>query len=93
MDKKGNKLPETRVKLHGFGFAPGVTSEDNSYREQSDSKGELFGPFDADLKPTDRVELPAPFGKWSVEGEPARWLNPINGKRPGSVTRLTRQEG
>lgn len=94
MDRKGNKIPETRETLHLFAFAPGVSTEDNQYREQTDSKAELYGPYAVDLLPNDRVELPAPFGVWEVDGRPSNWgPNPFTGDKPGSVTRLKVQEG
>lgn len=94
LDKYGNKVPEQRTVLDGFSFAPGVSTEVIDHREQTDSKAEIFGPYAVDLLPQDRVELPAPFGTWQVEGKPSNWgPNPFTGDRPGSVTRLTAQEG
>lgn len=94
MDRHGYPIPEERETLHQFAFAPGLSTEDNQYREQTDSRGELFGPYGVDLIPEDRVELPAPFGTWEVDGRPANWgPNPFTGDKPGSVTRLKLQEG
>lgn len=94
-DQHGAPTPEERVELEGFAFAPGVSTETNTFRDQVDSKGELYGPYDVDLRPTDSVELPPPFPlRWVVDGEPAHWgPNPHTGSTPGSVTTLKRQEG
>ena len=94
MDKNGDPTPEVRDTLDGFVFAPGLSTENTDYREQTDSKGELFGPYGVDLLPEDRVILPAPFGDWFVDGKPSQWgPNPFTGDTPGSVTRLKNQRG
>lgn len=94
MDRHGNKVPEVRDTIGPFVFAPGVSTDNTEYREQTDSKGELFGPYGVDLIPEDRVELPEPFGVWEVDGRPSNWgPNPFTGFEPGSVTRLKIQEG
>ncbi|RBP66434.1 hypothetical protein DFO66_103384 [Brevibacterium sanguinis] len=89
--KDGTRVPETRTDLTGFAFAPGVTSENNQYRTDVHTKGELFGPFGVDFRETDRVILPDPFGgEWTVVGDPQNWLNPYTGEKAGSVTELSK---
>lgn len=64
----------TEATLAGWSLQPGASVEDLQNREAVRVDWTAYGPYDADVKATDRIRLPS--GVYSVIGEPERWKSP-----------------
>lgn len=71
----------------GCAFDPGTTTEINGDRITVVSKPRGFGPYDADLRPDDRIVRPGPEPRkqrtYRIQGAIKRYKNPFNGWTPG----------
>ncbi|GGM75535.1 hypothetical protein GCM10012275_52780 [Longimycelium tulufanense] len=101
-DAYGDPLPGgTEHTVSGCAIAP-RTSEEQQDRRQTVIVGlALYGPYDADIEPTDTVVLPddplVPVAlqgtEWHVEGEPGQWRSPWTGWKAGVEIALRRVTG
>lgn len=62
------------AELPGWSLQPGASTEDTLHREAVQIAWTGHGPYDADIRATDKVRLPS--GDYSVVGEPERWKSP-----------------
>lgn len=80
--------PPKESVLSGCVIAPVDSSETNGEsREQVREFRVLYGPFDIDLLPTDRVRDEAGM-VYEVIGYPRRWRNPFTGDQEGAEVEL-----
>lgn len=64
----------TQVTLSGWLLQPGASVEDLQNREGVRVEWTAYGPYDADVRATDKIRLPS--GDYGVIGEPERWKSP-----------------
>lgn len=85
--------PPTSHVVAGCALAPRTSSEDRELRGETVIVGQtLYAPFDADIGPADKIELPGGV-RYEVVGEPGRWLNPHSGRAVGMSVALQRATG
>lgn len=74
----GSLVPDwdnaTEAVMSGWLLQPGVSVEDSQNREGVRVDWTAYGPYGADIKPTDKIRLPS--GDYGVVGEPERWKSP-----------------
>ncbi|WP_305780011.1 hypothetical protein [Nocardia nova] len=87
-DRNGDPTgPDTTFTIDGCGINYQSTSDNTDHRETTLSWIELLCPPGADIRSTDKVQLPN--GRtYNVDGDPAPWKNPFTGWEPGVVARL-----
>ncbi|MEU4772963.1 hypothetical protein [Micromonospora sp. NPDC023644] len=79
----------TRTDSPGWGFAPRTPDESTTSDSPSVIVGLTgYGPPDADVLPTDRMEVRGEV--YEVEGEVGEWRSPLTGWRPGLEVALRR---
>lgn len=85
--------PEVVETWHGIGIAPRATNEDIAVgRETVHSGLTLYAvPSNSTVHAHDRVKA---LGQvWEVDGEPARFKNPMTGWNPGLTVYLKKEDG
>ena len=84
--------PETTGKHSRCAYDPGGTreNEDGSSYQQSPR---VFGPYDADIRADDTIEIDGVDGTFEVDGPIERLRNDLTGSTPCSEIRLRRKEG
>lgn len=80
------------LSITGVAIEPVGTFENvESGRERVDFDLRLYLPYQADVRPLDRVVVRGVT--YEVTGERSDWRNPFSGAEPGSVVGLKRVEG
>ena len=80
------------AELQGCAFDPGSSSEPRLQgHDRVIVEPTLYIPFEADVKPRDRVRVEGVT--YEVEGQPRRWRSPFTGRTPGAVVTLRLVEG
>ena len=80
-------------------WAPRLSDEDDDMRETVVVGYWLFGPYDANIRSSDRVIIPKITGpdgqpaEWAVDGEPGRWQSPWSQDEVGVQLALKRATG
>jgi hypothetical protein len=87
-----------RTDIAGCGIAPRYSSEPNAVGRNGVVIGlTIFAPYGSDILFTDRIEIngggtviatglpvtPSTASIYTIEGDPADWLNPFTGSTPG----------
>lgn len=85
VDAIGNPVPTapTEQILGGWAVAPRDSSEAPDLGEQSTAGYTLYRRLDADIRPTDVVEVRGE--RWAVIGEVNRWRSPYTGAQRTTV--------
>lgn len=95
-DEYGDPQAVAARTVHGCHLAP-ASSEDAAGRTRAGSVEALtlFAPAGTEINADDRAVIGAgPYaGTWRVDGEPAHWESPFNGRRPGVSAVLRRATG
>lgn len=95
-DNFGNRVEVSLHTIAGCSVSVRHSAEDvaRDRRDTITTGLRVLAPVDADVRATDVVTLPAPVtGKWEVEGDIHRQINPFTGWSPGCVFYLTRVTG
>ena len=97
-DSFGDRLPSTTHVVAGLAIAPGTSSE-SAERAAANNRGETvtttvtaYGPYDMDIRSTDRVVLPD-GQRFDAVGDPEPWRDPWSGERVGATIRLKAVRG
>lgn len=94
----GDPIDPAEHTIDGFDISPRTSHRGLGTREPEEL-GETvvvgltaYGPFDADILPTDQVRITGTDwdGLYDVIGEPGRWKNPHTGEKVGIEVALTR---
>jgi len=97
VDQYGDPIPGTVTThvLAGVALAPrtggGFGDVDSRSRAGVVVGLTMYAAHDADIRPTDRVEIDGEL--WEVDGEPGRWASPFTGRLHGCQVALKRAEG
>lgn len=77
-----------------FEFDPGGSNESlvDGHSDRVITEPRLYAPVDAPFTGADEVEVPG-HGRFTVDGEPARWRNRNASHFPGCVVQLRRVDG
>lgn len=84
-----DELSITGVAIEPVGTFESTTGE--AGRERVDFDLRLYLPYEADVRPLDRVVVRGVT--YEVTGERSDWRNPFSGDEPGSVVGCKRVEG
>ena len=95
-DRYGNLVPDwsnpDRLDIPDCGVAPRTSDEETEQGRQGVVVGiAVYAPPDADILPSDRLEVRGSV--YEVVGEVAVWRSPFTGWHPGIVVNLRRVEG
>jgi hypothetical protein len=92
-DNVGDKTESKVGDLHGCGFAPSTSTEDNDNRTQTSTTADLYCPA-LPFAVTSQHKIRLPGGDmWDVDGTPKRWDRPFSGGTAGVVIRLKQVRG
>lgn len=91
-DQYGDPLPSTEHTVAGCALAPRTSTELTDLRDTVIRGYTLYGPYGADIQPTDQIVLNDDT-VWQVEGDVGRWASPYTGSRPGLEVALSRVTG
>jgi hypothetical protein len=91
-DSFGDRLPETTHVVAGCAVAPTSSTETGERGETVTTGVTLYGPYDVDIRSTDRIEL-ADGRVFVVLGDPQRWRDPFTGQTVGSTVNLQAVRG
>ena len=75
-DKYGNNLPEVKHVVADCLVAPSSTKDLQDFSERPRTGATLYGPVAMDVRPSDRVVVPAPHpmaAVYKVGGDPGFW--------------------
>ncbi|MER5671156.1 hypothetical protein [Pseudonocardia alni] len=92
VDRFGDRLPGTTHVVSGCALAPRTSSEDNPRGSTVIVGLTLYGPYGADIRAEDVVELEG-GSRYEVVGEPGHWASPFTGWAPGCEVALERVTG
>jgi hypothetical protein len=90
-DRVGDRLPATTHTVTGCVLAPAGSSEQTDRGVTVTTSGELYGPYDGDVRADDVVEIDGQ--RWQALGDPDRWRDPFTGEEIGMRVRLQRVTG
>ena len=80
------------LTIDNVGVAPGSSAESaEAGRARLDIDFTLYLPYDADVKPLDRIVVRGLTCE--VEGKPQQWANPFTGAQPGTVVEVRKVAG
>ena len=91
-DSFGDRLPSTTHVVAGLAVAPGSTGESNERGETVSTTATAYGPYDMDIRSTDRVVL-ADGRSFDAVGDPEPWRDPWSGERVGATIQLRAVRG
>ena len=81
-----------RTDIDGCGVAPRYSTEPTERGRQGVIIGlSVYAPSGSDIVSTDRLEIDGLT--YVVDGEPAEWINPFTGSRPGLEVAARRATG
>lgn len=80
------------LTIENVAVAPGSSAESvEAGRARLDIDFTLYLPYDADVKPLDRIVVRGLTCE--VEGKPQQWANPFTGAQPGTVVEVRKVAG
>lgn len=91
-DSFGDRLPAATHVVAGLAIAPGSVGESNERGETVSTTVTAYGPYDMDIRSTDRVVL-ADGRRFDAVGDPEPWRDPWSGERVGATIQLRAVRG
>ena len=94
VDRYNNPVPgaDVRTDVLHCAVAPATSTEPLEVGRAAVITGQaVYMPPGVDVRPSDRVEIRGVA--WQVDGDPAVWVDPFNGRAKGVVVLVKRKDG